>query len=398
MSFVVAFNNYKINYNAMILSSLFFLFANFSLINYFVTYSKSVFWVAVFYNHFMPFMYLKGPLLYFYVRGSLKEHKRITIKDWFHFIPATLSFIGILPYIVSSFNYKTSIAEIIVANPSAMLQLNDNIFFSTNFNMVSRPLLFLMYTIYCLYYLFRFKAKAKRKNMLLNHSKMIYNWLFTFLIILFFTVSFYLKLCFDFVSNLSINNYIVYKWYYNVAGLFLSILALVLIFFPNVLYGLPNSKEISRKKIQKKINKLENTELELKLKKESTEMNDVDNSFTDLALLITKHLSVEKPYLQHDFNISVLAAQLKIRELHILYCYNTIFKIRFTKMKNQLRVEYAKELLSDELMNNLTIDAIGQKSGFSTRSNFYNTFKVETGCTPSEYLKSIKIEKNNLDS
>jgi AraC-like DNA-binding protein len=67
-------------------------------------------------------------------------------------------------------------------------------------------------------------------------------------------------------------------------------------------------------------------------------------------------------------------------------------------MKNQLRVEYAKELLSDELMNNLTIDAIGQKSGFSTRSNFYNTFKVETGCTPSEYLKSIKLEKNILDS
>jgi AraC-like DNA-binding protein len=39
------------------------------------------------------------------------------------------------------------------------------------------------------------------------------------------------------------------------------------------------------------------------------------------------------------------------------------------------------------------MDGIGKKSGFSTRSNFYNAFKTEMGLTPSEYLE----RKNELN-
>ena len=37
----------------------------------------------------------------------------------------------------------------------------------------------------------------------------------------------------------------------------------------------------------------------------------------------------------------------------------------------------------------LSMDGIGKKAGFSTRSNFYNAFKTETGMTPSEYLETL---------
>jgi AraC-like DNA-binding protein len=35
----------------------------------------------------------------------------------------------------------------------------------------------------------------------------------------------------------------------------------------------------------------------------------------------------------------------------------------------------------------LTIEAIAQNAGFSTRSSFYNAFKAEIGITPTEFLK-----------
>ena len=337
----------------------------------------------------MPFMYLTGPLLYFYIRGSLKEKRKINLKDWWHFIPTLISLIAIIPYIIKPYSYKAAVAELIIHNPNVLLDLNDNIFFSPRFNILARPIIFLAYILYCIYYLIRFKLKPN-KNIYNKQLKFIYNWLYTILTLLLLTVLFYLKLCFDFVSNYNVNQYIMTKWYYNTAGLLLSILALVIIFFPNVLYGIPNFKEISSKKINKRLNKLDNSGAEKKQNPISNDINEPNNSFNDLAELIKKHLLIEKPYLNPNFTISDLAAQLKIRELHILYCFNTVLKIRFTKMKNQMRIEYAKELLANGIMDNLTIDAIGQKSGFLTRSNFYNTFKVEAGCTPSEYLNSIK--------
>jgi AraC-like DNA-binding protein len=332
-----------------------------------------------------------GPFLYFYIRGCLHQNKRIGIKDWFHFAPSVLSFLGIIPYLVSDYSYKLTVSALILNDPSSLLYLDNNIFFSPKFNIFSRPALFLIYIIYCLYYLIQFKASASKNNVFSNHLKIPFTWLFTFLIILLLTISFYFKLCIDFICNLSIQDYIFNKWYYNITGVLISIVALVLTFFPNILYGLPIFNEIATKNNNKRLNKMRYSEIDIPLEQVNNELNGVDNSFVELSTLIQTHLLINKPYLNHNFTVSSLAVQLNIRELHILYCYNSVFKVRFTKMKNQLRVEYAKELLSNGYTINSTIEAIGQESGFSTRSNFYNTFKTETGYTPSEYLKQLKV-------
>jgi AraC-like DNA-binding protein len=62
--------------------------------------------------------------------------------------------------------------------------------------------------------------------------------------------------------------------------------------------------------------------------------------------------------------------------------------VKFTTLRTQLRIKYATNLLDSGQADELSMDGIGKKSGFSTRSNFYNAFKIETGMTPSEYLES----------
>jgi hypothetical protein len=66
--------------------------------HYFVLYGKSPFWLAIFYNHFTPLMLLLGPLLFFYVRGTLNDTSILKKSDAFHFIPAVIHLIGIVRY------------------------------------------------------------------------------------------------------------------------------------------------------------------------------------------------------------------------------------------------------------------------------------------------------------
>jgi AraC-like DNA-binding protein len=120
-----------------------------------------------------------------------------------------------------------------------------------------------------------------------------------------------------------------------------------------------------------------------------TDLNENDPLY-ELANKVRLHYVTERPYLKPKYSIGDLALELETQENHLVYCFNSVFKVSFTKLKNHLRIEYAKELLKGEIHDNFTIDAISHKSGFSTRSNFYNTFNKVVGCSPTDYLKSIK--------
>lgn len=79
------------------------------------------------------------------------------------------------------------------------------------------------------------------------------------------------------------------------------------------------------------------------------------------------------------------------------YCIHEILNTRFPKLKSELRVQYAIDLLESNSKEVLTIEAIGEKSGFKTRSNFYTTFKDLTGVTPSEYIENQKKKGVHFD-
>ena len=80
---------------------------------------------------------------------------------------------------------------------------------------------------------------------------------------------------------------------------------------------------------------------------------------------------------------------LGLEGMIIAYCFNNVLAKKFTTLRAEWRVNYAKELLKNGLTDTLSMDGIGYKSGFSTRSNFYSTFKSITGHTPSEYLEKL---------
>jgi transcriptional regulator GlxA family with amidase domain len=85
--------------------------------------------------------------------------------------------------------------------------------------------------------------------------------------------------------------------------------------------------------------------------------------------------------------MSHIAVIFNVPQHHVAYCFNHVLNKKFSNLRTEFRVNHAKELLDKGLTETLSIDGIGMKAGFASRSNFYSCFKAITGITPSEYLE-----------
>ena len=163
------------------------------------------------------------------------------------------------------------------------------------------------------------------------------------------------------------------------------LIPVIILFFPVVLYGLPI---VDRDKIALYIpkNKIaRKTNLEQSDKFENLEMEE-------LTQAMQNYLKTEKPFVDPKFSLDDLAKQLDVPKHHLYYCLNSILNIKFTTLRTQMRVEYAKELLLNGNLESVSMEGIWTKTGFSSRTNFFVTFKEVTGYTPLEFIK-INIEK-----
>jgi len=97
-------------------------------------------------------------------------------------------------------------------------------------------------------------------------------------------------------------------------------------------------------------------------------------------------MSVEKPYLQHNFSINHLSNLINIPLHHLSYYFREVRKMTFTDMKNEYRVQHAVEMIENGKLNYFTLETIGIQSGFETRNTFRTSFKKSYGITPSEYV------------
>ncbi len=386
-------NNWKSDRNVLFLASLFVILAIYALAYYTVVYSKSVFWTVIFYNNFMPLMLLLGPFLFFYIRGVLIPKKRMVWSDLPHFIPFLINFIAIIPYYFTSYSYKEHIAQKIIANVNLLLIYRVNILFGPAVNLLMRPICFMIYIFYSFYFICSFlKRKSKKKEIPFRDLLVRHKWIFVLLSVLFLLIGSFFIGSYIFVRSLSYHDALSYRWCFLVTEFSFIVISLSLLFFPNILYGISNPvKESKRRKVIPIYDPVETTVFHL-YDDDFTIVVNKNDPFYDLACTIMNYYKTEKPYLKPKYSSSDLAFELSVAENHILYCFNTVFKISFIKLRNFLRIAHAKELLENNTHGKFTIDAISQNSGFPTRSNFYAAFKKIEGCSPTDYLKSIAVE------
>jgi len=387
LSIVMAVYNWNINKNTIFLAAFLILISIYGITHYLTIYGKSLFLLAIFFNNLSSLFLLLGPFLYFYVRGVLTDKIALSKKDLLHFIPFVIHFIGIIPYIFSSFAQKENIASAIIKNIDSLKGMNLHQFFSVSQNFMIRTLLLLGYVIYLLWYLWFLSPRKAGENIPIHQFNITYRWLNVFLMLLLFFVINIIIITLDYINTSASealkNSYLIHLF----LGITYLLITLSLLFFPQVLYGMPLNETSKTTPKKKEIPEKAKSK---SLSEELINLEDSENPFYELAERTKDYLEKEKPFLNPNFSISDISLALKVPQHHISYCIDNILNTKFSKLKTTLRVENVKVLLLNNANTTITIDGIGNASGFSSRSNFYNAFKSETGLTPSEYFKIHK--------
>lgn len=103
---------------------------------------------------------------------------------------------------------------------------------------------------------------------------------------------------------------------------------------------------------------------------------------------------LKKVMKQHQFhkntNIKLkdISSELSISSHQLSQLLNDNLGKSFAQFINGYRIEESKQLLKEN--NNYTLEAIGFEAGFSSKSNFYATFKKVVGKTPSAFKKQFQ--------
>ena len=99
---------------------------------------------------------------------------------------------------------------------------------------------------------------------------------------------------------------------------------------------------------------------------------------------------IEKNYTSDNCTNKSLADLCNISEIYFRQLFKKEFNLTPKQYVIDIRIDKAKQLLSDGFMK---INAIAEECGFSNQYHFCRIFKSRTGLTPTEYMKQNKIYK-----
>ena len=134
--------------------------------------------------------------------------------------------------------------------------------------------------------------------------------------------------------------------------------------------------------IQLKRSKKTNTKYEY-----SKLTSDKSSEIVDQLNLVMKE---QKLYLNPELTVNDLAGMVGVNSTKLSQVLNDYLQTRFYEYVNKYRVEEFVACLEKDENKKMTLIALSEKCGFSSKSSFYRFFKEVKGTTPAQYVKSQK--------
>jgi AraC-like DNA-binding protein len=390
LSFILLFYNrgYK---TANIYLGLFLFFLSFlTFSHYLYIFSNSVSELAILLS--IPInssFYIIGPLALLYVRSILTDNMDFKKSDWKHFIPFGIIFLGRLPFNFSSWGVKVEMANKFINK--SWLELPDsnfNLLLDIKTNYLLKIIHVMLYIIGIWFMIYKAKFKITTDVNEKSQILIVKRWLIILISLFTFSI-----ICFHFIVFLFVNTPDKSKFHqegqilFSLIFLSITVLILVLMSFPQILYGIPVGKASW---IMRNEDDIED-EVEMK------EANNFQKENRNISMFHEKHIEnirlkledwVEKGrFLREDVTLNNLSGEIGIPLHHLTYYFNQANDEKYIDWRNNLRVDYAIDLMKKEQGMNKTLETIANESGFRTYSAFRLAFKRRTGMVPKDFIK-----------
>lgn len=377
----------------MYLGIFFMLISLYGLIQYVIFFSESVVLVGIFFTNAGFPTYLTGPALYIYMRSILNDDGRLKRHDVWHFIPMLIYLAGTIPYMFSPWEFKLEVAKEIVERAALMVPFYTDLIPIYNYVpawavYLSRPLLILGYLLWSAGSLIRF-SRGQNDLTVFRKQRFMLKWLITLLCFLLILVLSHSLQIIETFKEWNISVFTTLNLLQVISALGLGGLLLSPFFFPHILYGLPRIPNAVVPD-ENEINAEEPEPVKPKVSNDKFEANYIDL----ISSKIEQCMSELKPYLQNDFNLAQLSPMINIPAHHLAWYFREVRQLSFTDFRNRWRVEHAKNLILEGKSADLTLEAIGFLSGFSSRNTFLNAFKKAEGISPNSFQTQVKNSKN----
>ncbi len=325
-----------------------------------------------------PLFFLLGPFFLYYLKSLV--HGKLVVDKYLlvYAIPALIAGINTLPFY--SYPFAEKVAESAAIQGNYILDRPVNfqlLFFPFKYQLRLAALYNLSFALFSFVYLIRLKKNSaiplkKKVSVLLNRILMA----IALVIVPYLIVLIYILL------NSPKKGKLVFRQaaFEDNGAIFFMTLLLPLSFFlvPSWLYN-----------DQANANPLDKIRAFLQKLRQETPQEAEDPKSEKSADLerIIHYLETEKPYVNVSFSLHELSQALNIPHVRVTTCFNKELNTSFPAYRNKLRVAHAISLLREGAHLTTSIEGVGERSGFKSKSIFYAAFKEEYGMTPKDWIK-----------
>lgn len=346
---------------------------------------------------FTPIYYLIPPAIYFYIVINLNESFKYKSIHLLHLLPFIISVIDNAPvffYSVEELKKHTDI----VLNDYRVYGNFQGLFFAVKMNYLFR---IFSYTFY-LMFSWRYYYSVVNNQMSIT-EKRIFSWIKNFLIVLGIfvlstVISLFYNLKYLFVYSPSNTQIDLNLFPFIIVSTAVILLCVFIFFNPILLFGIPRIKELNIHQFPPISDSFESndqlhelTEINHNLGNgEKINLNEDSIKELQLAKSIIKEIRELQLYKDTKFSLAKASIHFNIPVHHISFVLNNQIKKSFPDLISEMRIEHAIALIESNTNKKYTLEAIGNMSGFHSRTTFYVSFKKHTGVSPLEFSNMTK--------
>ena len=107
---------------------------------------------------------------------------------------------------------------------------------------------------------------------------------------------------------------------------------------------------------------------------------------------VINYFEKKQPYLQQNYRLAMLAAELNTNVKYLSEAINTYYGGTFENLLNKYRLEFVKKMLDDRLAEKYTMEYIYTMAGYSSRATFYENFRKTFKMSPLDYQEMKKLK------